>query len=133
MLGFALICRQRPGASPQTVRIVERPVRILSPSMPAWRDARLIGPTLLQARRSSVVALVCRPLGQRAGTGGTAELGILGLLECNQHVHRSGLPQLREFDRVINKAIRTSERNIWVFREHVCDQEPRVEVPLRPG
>src|SRR5262245_1079914 len=98
--------------------------------MSSWCGARLLRPTLLPATRSSVVALLCFPLGQRAGAGGIAELWMPGLLERNQGIHRAGLPQLGEFDRVIKKAIRTTEWNVWVLREHIRDQEPRVIVPL---
>src|SRR5262245_6414808 len=109
---------------------VERPVRTVSTSMPAWRGARLLAPALLRATRSGVVALLCRPLGQRAGAGGIAELRMPRLLERDQRVHRTRLPQLGEFDRVIKKAIRTTEWNVRVLRQHIGDQERRVVVPL---
>src|SRR4029450_10750473 len=96
-------------------------------------QAWLLGPALLQATRSSVVALLCRRLGQHAGAGGIAELWIPRLLERDQGVHRAGFPQLGEFNRVIKKPIRTTEWNVWVLHEHIRDQEPRVVVPLCTG
>src|SRR5215470_14882154 len=83
--------------------------------------ARLLGTALLPARRNSIVAPLYFPLGQRAGARGIAELGIRRLLERDQGFHRTGLPQFGEFDRVIKKAIRTTEWNVWVLREHIRD------------
>ena len=62
--------------------------------------------------------------------GGIAELWIPRLLSAIRASISAGFPQLGAFNRVIKKAIRTTECNVWVLREHIRNQEPRVVVPL---
>jgi hypothetical protein len=136
LLGTALVIFAITGLAAWRLAVPKAWEPILSPVFGDEHvDARLarsalFGPATLQATRSSDVAAPCRLLDQCTRSSGIAELGIWRLLECDERVHRAGLPQLGEFERIIKKAIRTSEWNVWVLRDHICDQEPRVVVPL---